>query len=103
MRVGRSVRAPLWAALAVAAVLSGCSAPGVFPAILDDPGPRKETTLDPDQIKQATADLISERERLCSEARADRSPHDSAATAKCGPDDASTTGALRPGGGDGRP
>lgn len=53
--------------LAVAAglafLVAGCSEVG-FPAIHDMPGPRADTPLTPDQVKQATDDLISERNHL---------------------------------------
>jgi hypothetical protein len=60
-------------ALAVAAalslLLSGCSSemasPGpAFPAVHDMPTPRAETPMNSDQLKQATDDLISERDKL---------------------------------------
>jgi hypothetical protein len=44
-------------------LLSGCSSDGVFPAIHDMPAARTETKLTPDEVKQATDDLISERDR----------------------------------------
>ena len=54
-------------ALAVAAGLSliaaGCSEIG-FPAIHDIPAPRADATMTPDQVKQATDDLISQRDHL---------------------------------------
>jgi hypothetical protein len=48
---------------AVAFLVSGCSEIG-FPAVHDMPGPRTDTTLTPDQIKQATDDLITQRDHL---------------------------------------
>ena len=51
-------------ALAVAAVLlSGCSSDSAFPAVHDMPAARTETKLTPDEVKQATDDLISDRDR----------------------------------------
>jgi hypothetical protein len=51
-------------ALAVAAVLlSGCSSDSAFPAVHDMPTARTETKLTPDEVKQATDDLISARDR----------------------------------------
>ena len=61
-----TIRHPLGLlALAVAAALlvSGCSEVG-FPAVHDVPTPRADTTLTPDQVKQATDDLICERNHL---------------------------------------
>jgi hypothetical protein len=54
---------------AVAAVtMSGCSPgadyPSLFPAIHDMPPPRAETTMDADQVQQATEALITERNHL---------------------------------------
>jgi hypothetical protein len=50
-------------AAALAFVVSGCSEVG-FPSVHDMPAPRTDTTLTPDQVKQATDDLVSERDRL---------------------------------------
>jgi len=43
--------------------LSGCSSDGVFPAVHDMPAARTETTLTPDEVNQATKDLLYERDR----------------------------------------
>jgi hypothetical protein len=62
-------------AVAVASVLlSACSAPGVFPSVLDEPAARNDPTLSPDQVKQATDSLISDRNHLCSAAIANAAP-----------------------------
>jgi hypothetical protein len=53
----------------VAVLLSGCSEVG-FPAVHDVPVPRGDATLTPDQVKQATDDLICERDHLASGAAA---------------------------------
>ncbi len=50
-------------AFSATVLLSGCSSDGVFPAIHDMPAARTETKLTPDEVKQATDDLISERDR----------------------------------------
>jgi hypothetical protein len=42
----------------------------MFPAVHDMPTARTETTLTPDQVKQATGSLVSQRERLNTEAQA---------------------------------
>jgi len=55
-------------AAAVAVLVSGCSELG-FPAVHDMPAPRADTTLTPDQVKQATDDLISQRDHLSTEAQ----------------------------------
>ena len=65
------------AALAIAAaaclLVSGCSPgadyPSIFPAVHDMPPPRADTPLDPDQVQQATEDLITERNHLSAEAQ----------------------------------
>ena len=51
-------------AVATAAVLlSGCSSDSAFPAVHDMPAARTEMKLTPDQVKQATDDLITDRDR----------------------------------------
>ena len=52
-----------FAAVAAAFLLPGCSSDSAFPAVHDMPAARTETTLTPDQIKQATDDLISQRDK----------------------------------------
>jgi hypothetical protein len=47
-----------------ALILSGCAADTGFPAVHDMPPPRTETTLTPDQVKEATDSLISRRDQL---------------------------------------
>jgi hypothetical protein len=49
--------------IAAAILLSGCASESAFPAVHDMPAARSETKLTPDQIKQATDDLISQRDR----------------------------------------
>jgi hypothetical protein len=58
------------ASLAAAALgLLACS-PGLdFPAVHDMPSPRVDAPLNPDQVKQATDDLISQRDHLSAEAQ----------------------------------
>jgi len=81
MHVQRSVRARRLAAWAMGAagvlLLAGCSsssAPSLFPAVLDSPPPREDAPLSPDQVKQATDNLVAERNRLCAEAAANGNP-----------------------------
>jgi hypothetical protein len=50
-------------AVFAALALSGCSSDGVFPAVHDMPAARTETKLTPDEIKQATSELMNERDR----------------------------------------
>jgi hypothetical protein len=60
-------------ALAVAACLlvCGCSPgvdyPSIFPAIHDMPPPRADAPMDPNQLQQATEDLITDRNHLNAE------------------------------------
>jgi hypothetical protein len=72
--IGRMPSCSAMRALAVALiavvfciVLSACSPgtdyPSLFPAVHDIPPPRSETPLDPNQVQQATEDLISARDR----------------------------------------
>jgi hypothetical protein len=61
------------AALAVvgtALLAAGCSSTDtMFPAVHDMPAARTETKLTPDEVKQATDSLVSERNHLDSEAQ----------------------------------
>ena len=49
--------------IAAAVLLSGCASDTTFPAVHDMPAARSESKLTPEQIKQATDDLISDRDR----------------------------------------
>jgi hypothetical protein len=55
---------------AVAMLASGCSPEVAFPAIHDMPPPRSDAPLTPDQVKQATDGLISDRNHLSTETQA---------------------------------
>ncbi len=91
MKFGFSVTRRVLAAVSVAAVCAlvcGCSST-TYPAVLTDPPPSTDTTLSPDQIKKAMDNLISDRNRQCSEAIADAAPGDP--PPDCG---ATTTGAT---------
>jgi hypothetical protein len=70
------------AAMAVigALTLAGCAVETGFPAVHDMPTPRAETTLTPDQVKEATDSLISQREHLSTEAQGSPQPVQTAAT-----------------------
>jgi len=75
VRRHRVTKRLLAAAAVIATVaLAGCSPgmdyPSLFPAVHDMPPPRADTTMDADQIQQATETLISERNRLSAEAQA---------------------------------
>lgn len=75
-RQGSTTRGQLAASViagAVALGLSGCSPgvdyPSIFPAVHDMPPPRSDTTMNPDQVQQATEDLITDRNHLNSQAQ----------------------------------
>jgi hypothetical protein len=57
------------ACLALAACSPGADYPSLFPAVHEIPPPRTDTTLDSNQVQQATEDLISARDRLSAEAQ----------------------------------
>ena len=73
MRAG-IMRSPLPHVLAmcaaVAVLAAGCSPELAFPVIHDMPPPRADTPLTPDQVKQATDGLISDRNHLSNETQA---------------------------------
>ena len=62
--------------------LSGCSPgadyPTIFPAIHDMPPPRSDTTMNADQVQQATEALITDRNHLNAQADKNQNPADSA-------------------------
>src|SRR5271154_3995533 len=70
MRVGF---VPMALAAAACLLASGCSPgadfPSIFPAIHDMPPPRADTPMDPDQVQQATEDLITERNHLSAQSQ----------------------------------
>ena len=72
----RTVAARVVAGLAlgasIAALVAGCSPGADYPAILDKPAPRAEQPMNPDQVKQATDALISDRNRLSTDAQANQ-------------------------------
>ena len=69
-----SKSAPAAAAFVVALVLSGCASQTGFPAVHDMPVPRTETTLTPDEVKEATDSLISQRNHLSAETQGGAQP-----------------------------
>ena len=86
-RIARPSLGTLAIAALVAFLVSGCSEV-TFPAVHDMPTPRAETTMNPDQAKQATDALISERDHLSTEAQANVQPSPATNTA-------GTTGSLK--------
>jgi hypothetical protein len=80
--LGRAKRRSL-AGLAICAtlamVMSGCS-PSNYPAILATPTPRDDPPMTPDQVKQATDNLISDRNQLSAQVQAGQTDGSAAAT-----------------------
>jgi hypothetical protein len=74
LRNRRTVAARVIAGLAlgasIAALVAACSPGADYPTILDKPAPRADQTMNPDQVRQATDALISDRNRLSSDAQA---------------------------------
>jgi hypothetical protein len=65
--IGRGLAA--WAiCTAMAMLVSGCSSN--YPAVLANPTPRDDPTMTPDQVKQATDNLISDRNQLSTQVQA---------------------------------
>jgi hypothetical protein len=62
------------AAFIAAVLLSGCASDIGFPAVHDMPAARTETTLTPDQVKEATDSLISQRNHLSAEVQGNAQP-----------------------------
>ena len=73
---GRRLAAlPVILALAAGCTLvSACSSPGAYPTIFAGPAPRPESTLTPDEVKQATDSLVSDRNQSCAVAIANAAP-----------------------------
>jgi hypothetical protein len=71
-----------WAiAASVAFLVSGCSETSFFPAVHDMPAPRADTPLTPDQVKQATEALASERDHLNTQIQPNSQPGPAAGAA----------------------
>jgi hypothetical protein len=100
--VSRRVLAATVVAAMAATLVSGCSSPatsGLFPAVFDNPPPRDDTTLSPDQAKQAVDNLISDRNHLCAVTMASEAP--GAPPANCTPE--TPPGAAPPAGAAAKP
>jgi hypothetical protein len=78
----------------IAALLAACSPGADYPSILDKPAPRADQTMNPDQVRQATDALISDRNRLSNDTQASQqagqAPQQASAPA--------ATGSTRPAG-----
>ncbi len=61
-------------AAALAFLVSGCSENALFPPVHDMPAPRVDTPLTPEQVKQETEALTSERDHLSSQVQASGQP-----------------------------
>ena len=89
LRNRRTVAARVVAGLALGAsiaVLAAACSPGAdYPAVLDKPEPRADQTMNPDQVKQATDALISDRSRLSAGAPAPQQASAPAATGSTPP------------------
>jgi hypothetical protein len=89
LRNRRTVAARVIAGLAlgasIAALVAACSPGADYPTILDKPAPRADQTMNPDQVRQATDALISDRNRLSSDAQAGQQTGAPAATGSTPP------------------
>jgi hypothetical protein len=74
----------------IAGLVAACSPGADYPSILDKPAPRADQPMNPDQVKQATDALISDRSRLSAGAQPAQSPQQASAPA--------ATGSTRPAG-----
>src|ERR1700733_7426827 len=98
LRNRRTVAARVIAGLAlgalIAALVAACSPGADYPSILDKPAPRADQTMNPDQVRQATDALISDRNRLSNDSQASQqagqAPQQASAPA--------ATGSTRPAG-----
>jgi hypothetical protein len=84
VRNRRTVAARVVAGLAIgasiAALVAACSPGADYPVILDRPAPRADQPMNPDQVKQATDALISDRNRLSTDTQASQQASAPAAT-----------------------
>src|SRR5580658_5758997 len=97
LRKRRTVAARVVAGLAlgasIAALVAACSPGADYPSILDKPAPRAEQPMSPDQVKQATDALISDRTRLSTDAQAGQQANQQASQQASAP---AATGSTRP-------
>ena len=89
LRKRRTVAARVVAGLAlgasIAVLVAACSPGADYPSILDKPAPRAEQTMNPEQVKQATDALISDRSRLSAGPQAPQQASAPAATGSTRP------------------
>ncbi len=74
----------------IAALVAACSPGADYPSILDKPAPRADQPMSPDQVKQATDALISDRARMGAGVQPAQAPQQASAPA--------ATGSTRPAG-----
>ena len=86
------------AALALAGCSPGADYPSIFPAVHDMPPPRADTPMDPNQVQQATEDLITDRNRLSAETQGGGQSAGSSAVVTKKPPAADGSGAVPDGG-----
>ena len=94
LRNRRTVAARVVAGLALGAsiaALAACSPGADYPAVLDKPEARADKPMNPDQVRQATDALISDRNRLSSDAQASQQASQQAGAP-------AATGSTRPAG-----
>lgn len=53
----------------IALPLAACAPGAEYPAVLDRPEPRADAPMSPDQLKEVTNSLISDRDHLSAEAK----------------------------------
>jgi hypothetical protein len=80
----------------IAVMVAACSPGADYPAVLDRPEPRADQTMNPDQVKQATDALISDRTRLSTDAQASQPASELAGQQQASAP--ATTGSTRPAG-----
>jgi hypothetical protein len=103
-RLTTRVFAVLAIVAAAAFAVSGCSPggdyPSIFPAVESTPPPRADTTMNANQVQQATEALITDRNRLSAEAQGSGQTGNGANTAATKPaPPAGAASANVPGGG----
>jgi hypothetical protein len=69
----------------IATLVAACSPGADYPVVLDKPAPRADQPMNPDQVRQATDALISDRNRLSSDTQANQQAGAPAATGSTRP------------------
>jgi hypothetical protein len=88
LRNRRTVAARVVAGMAlgasIATLVAACSPGADYPVVLDKPSPRADQPMSPDQVRQATDALISDRNRLSNDAQAGQASQQASAPATTG-------------------